>query len=212
MRIEFQLTLGARESRFKYLGEGLVHAIFRDGLCHSRTIHGHADSCVNFAWIAVDRRNLVMKLLKVSSLLITLALGYANHALAADETAKGNPAWIEHICSKPTDSAKVAEREQHHIDRVTERLKLTDTQKAAFKDLVDTRAKLRADYKANLCANKPDLSTLEKRLAFTQSWFEKRAADLKATTPKILTFYNTLDDKQKAEFDGFEQARHDHRH
>ncbi len=153
-----------------------------------------------------------MKLLKLSSLLITLLLGSANHALAADEMAKADTAWVEHVCSKQIDSAKLAEREQHHIDRITERLKLTDTQKAAFKDLVDTRAKLRADYKANLCANKPDLSTLEKRLAFTQSWFEKHVADLKATTPKILTFYNSLDDKQKAEFDGFEQARHDHRH
>ncbi len=154
-----------------------------------------------------------MKLLKLSPLLIPLVvLGCTNRALAADETAKADPAWIEHVCSKPTDSAKVAEREQHHIDRVTERLKLTDTQKAAFKDLVDTRAKLRADYKANLCANKPDLSTLEKRLAFTQSWFEKRAADLKATTPKILTVYNSLDEEQKAEFDGFQKARHEHRH
>ena len=153
-----------------------------------------------------------MKLLKLSSLLITLVLGCATHALAADETAKRDPAWIEHVCSQPIDSAEVAEREQHHIDRITERLKLTDKQKALFKDLVDTRAKLRADYKANLCANKPDLSTLEKRLAFTQSWFEKKVADLKTTTPKILTFYNSLDDTQKAEFDGFQQARHDHRH
>jgi hypothetical protein len=157
-------------------------------------------------------RNLVMKLLKLSSLLVPLVLGFADHALAADKLDKGSPAWIERICSKPTDSAKVAEREQHHIDRVTERLKLTDTQKTAFKELVDARAKLRADYKANICANKPDLSTLEKRLAFTESWFEKRAADLKATTPKILTFYNTLDDTQKAAFDGFEEARHDQRH
>ncbi len=149
---------------------------------------------------------------KLSSLLITLVLGFSTHALAADETAKSDPAWIEHVCSKQIDSAKAAEREQHHIDRITERLKLTDKQKAAFKDLVDTRTKIHSDYKANLCANKPDLSTFEKRLAFTQSWFEKRAADLKATTPKILTFYNSLNDDQKAEFEGLEQARHRHHH
>ncbi len=151
-----------------------------------------------------------MKRLKLSSLLITLGLGFATHAFAADETASGAPAWVEHVCSQHIDSAQVAEREQHRVDRITERLNLTDKQKALFKDLVNTRAKLRADHQASLCANKPDLSSLAKRLAFMQSWFENHVSDMKVTTPKILAFYNSLDEKQKAEFDGAQQARHQH--
>ncbi len=152
-----------------------------------------------------------MKLLKLSSLLVTLVLGCATHAIAAEDVDKGNQAWLEHVCSQDNDKAKSAEWEQHYIDHIAERLSLTDKQRAAFKDLEDTRHKLRADNKAHVCANKPDLSTLEKRLAFIQSLLENRVAYLKATTPKILAFYNTLDEKQKTEFDGVLQSQHHHR-
>lgn len=153
-----------------------------------------------------------MKLLKLASLLVTLVLGCATHAIAAEDADQGNQAWLEHVCSQDNDKAKAAEWEQHYVDHVAERLSLTDKQKAAFKDLEDTRHKLRADNKARVCANKPDLSTLEKRLAFIQSLLENRVAYLKATTPKILAFYNTLDEKQKAEFDGVLQSQHHHHH
>jgi hypothetical protein len=90
---------------------------------------------------------------------------------------------------------------QRRADRLAERLNLNDAQKAALKDLEDTRAKLRDDHKTALCAAKPDLSTFEARLNFRQTMMENRLADMKATNPKLLAFYNSLNDYQKGEFD-----------
>jgi len=117
---------------------------------------------------------------------------------------------IERICSD-SKAADASAREAHVTDRATERLKLTDAQKAAFKDLQDARAKARADFKTALCANKPNLSNLEGKLAFRQTVLEQRLAELKATSPKLLAFYNSLDADQKAKFDEFGERRREHR-
>jgi len=146
-----------------------------------------------------------MRSWKLSPLFIALALGCAAPAFAAEDAYK-NQSWLEDICSERADSAKTAELDQARADRLAERLKLTDKQKVAYKDFEATRAKIRADHKASLCTNKPDLSTLAKRLAFTQRLFEDRVADMKAITPKLLAFYDSLDKTQQAGFDG--SARH----
>jgi len=129
----------------------------------------------------------------------------------AEPTGAGKETKIERICSTAgTDD--VSDREQRRIDRVAARLKLTDAQKAAFKDLADARIKARNDSKTALCANKQDLTKIEGRLAFRQAVLENRLAGMKATTPKLLAFYNSLDADQKSQFDELKNHRRKHRH
>ena len=48
---------------------------------------------------------------------------------------------------------------------------------------------------------------------FTQSFLEARLDALKAENPKLIAFYNSLDDKQKHRFDRFRaRMRYEHRH
>lgn len=141
-----------------------------------------------------------MKLIKFAPLVFALALAGVGTASAAEDAQKEHGGWFERMCAKSDDASRKDERAQHRADRLAEKLKLTDAQKAAFKDLADTRAKLRADHKAALCAAKPDLSTFDKKLAFRQSRLEAKLADLKVVTPKLLAFYNSLDEHQKAAF------------
>ena len=140
-------------------------------------------------------------------------------ARRSDESRDDGPgSRIERLCS--TDGAtRMAAWQERSLDRTTERLKLTDAQKAAFKDLQDARAKARSDAKTALCASKPDLSALPGRLAFRQGMREQRLAGMKATSPKLLAFYNSLDAEQKVKFDEMRErmvermrGRHHHRH
>jgi len=94
----------------------------------------------------------------------------------------------------------------HHpemADRISEYLDLNDAQKAAFKEFHEARRKSLEDSKAALCTSKPDLSSFEARLTFSQAFLEARLAALKAENPKLIAFYNSLDAKQKEKFDRF---------
>src|ERR1700745_4469814 len=75
----------------------------------------------------------------------------------ATTSARAQGTWLETrvtraICS--SEGTPVA-----NIDRLARRLKLTDPQKAALKDLTDASASADASAKTPLCADKPDLST-----------------------------------------------------
>jgi hypothetical protein len=83
--------------------------------------------------------------------------------------------------------------------RLTETLKLTDTQKPALKDLTDSIGKAINDTKS-LCQEKPDMTSLPGRAAFAAKRMNVVAAAITSVQPKLEAFYNTLDDKQKAEF------------
>ncbi len=151
---------------------------------------------------------------KCAPLLMALAVTFVSPALAAPEGEGGGNGWIERLCSPNGDDARQAEWMNHRAERMADKLKLTDAQKSAFKDLLDTRATLRAEHKTAICANKPDLSSFEARLAFRQTLLETRLADMKATSPKLLAFYNSLDDQQKTTFVEMrmDAARGRHRH
>ena len=139
----------------------------------------------------------------------TILLGCAAAAGLAASFAPAQAEWghsspqerLEHYCSKTIPSEKIAEFQAKRLDHVSEKLKLTDAQKAAFKDLQAVRAKAHADAKAAICAAKPDLSSFEKRLEFQQAKLQRRLDALKAEAPKQIAFYNSLDEKQKAAFD-----------
>lgn len=160
-----------------------------------------------------------MRILKISALLLGCSAGALAlaPAFAADEH-KGPEARFERMCSDQNKDkasewqAKRAEWQAKRADRLAERLKLTDPQKAAYKDLQDARAKARTDAKAALCANKPDLSTFEKKLAFRELMMQRRLDTFKAMEPKLLAFYNTLDATQKPEFEKIERHMMKHRH
>ena len=142
-------------------------------------------------------RKLNVSVLIVASAAFAATLGQA----AAQDGPRRAP--YERIC---------AERDgpSHHPEmagRIAEYLDLNDAQKAAFKEFHEARRKSLEDSKAALCANKPDLSSFEARLAFGQAFVEARLAALKAENPKLIAFYNSLDAKQKEKFDRFRDRR-----
>jgi Spy/CpxP family protein refolding chaperone len=148
-----------------------------------------------------------MRILKISALLLACASGALAlspvHAQGAKSAAP--QAQTEKVSSDESQSERFAEWRARRAERFAERLKLTDAQKAAFKELQDARAKARADASATLGAGKPDLSTFEKRIAFREAHLQAQLDVLKAVAPKEIAFYNSLDDKQKQEFEALQR-------
>jgi LTXXQ motif family protein len=117
----------------------------------------------------------------------------------ATTPARAQGTWLETrmtraICN--TETAPVT-----NTDGLARRLKLTDPQKAALKDMADASASADATAKKALCADKPDLSTTPGRMAFAEKMAETRVAGLKAVEPKLQAFYDSLDAKQRKAFD-----------
>jgi hypothetical protein len=137
-----------------------------------------------------------MQKLKVLALIVA-CVAFASTLAQAQAAQDGNKAPFERLCSErgqPSHEGKFAEW-------LAERLNLNGAQKAAFKDFQDARAKALADSKTKLCTNKPDLSSFEARLVFGQTFHEARLEALKLENPKLIAFYNSLDDRQKKRFD-----------
>ena len=140
-------------------------------------------------------RNLKVSVLIVAAAAFAATLGQA----AAQDGPRRAP--FERLCAEkggPSHHPEMAHRLSEYLD-------LTDAQKAAFKEFHEARRKSLEDSKATLCASKPDLSSFEGRLAFSQSFVEMRLAALKAENPKLIAFYNSLDTKQKEKFDRFRE-------
>ncbi len=133
---------------------------------------------------------------KIVALAFCGVLSLSSGAFAAPDES-GHGGWIERICAKTPDPA----RQEKRLERLAERLHLTDAQKGLFKAYQDARAAARKTAVDSICANKPDLKTLEGKLAFRQRLLENRLDSAKASDPKLLAFYNTLDNGQKALFD-----------
>ena len=128
-----------------------------------------------------------------SAILILLAI-----LAVATTPARAQGTWLETrfaraICSG--GAAPVA-----NTDGLAKRLKLTDPQKAALKELADASASADASAKKSLCADK-NLSTTPGRMAFAAKMAETRLAGLKTVEPKLQAFYDSLDAKQKKAFD-----------
>ncbi|WP_294539391.1 Spy/CpxP family protein refolding chaperone [uncultured Rhodoblastus sp.] len=153
-----------------------------------------------------------MRILRISALLLACASGALalspalSQTLAQADKRDAPQAQTEKISPDRDHSEKFAEWRARRAERLAERLKLTDAQKAAFKDLQDARAKAHADARTALGAGKPDLSTFEKRIGFREAYLQAQLDALKAVAPKEIAFYNSLDDKQKQEFE--EMQRH----
>lgn len=145
---------------------------------------------------------------------VAASIANAQATAPAGDAASGPASRMERFCSND-GGKRAADWGERSLDRITERLKLTDAQKALYKDFQDTREKARGDGKTALCANKPDMATFSGRLGFRQGMAEQRLAVIKATNPKLLAFYNALDADQKTKFDAMGEAmreRHRQRH
>jgi hypothetical protein len=140
-----------------------------------------------------------MRKTKLSALILTVIF-FGASAVQARAAQDGNHnALFERLCSKQnTESShrKIGERLIAH-------LKLTAAQQTAYNDFQESRLKSVNDAKARLCTKEPDLSSFEERLNFSQSFMEARLEAMRAENPKLIAFYNTLDDKQKRKFDDF---------
>jgi hypothetical protein len=128
-------------------------------------------------------------------LILTLLVGLASAPVLAQ-----SPKWEAHMLDRMCASEAPADN-QRGMDRLANRLKLTDAQKASLKELNDTSVKSLGESRTALCADKPNLSTTPGRMAFAQKMLEARLASMKAAQPKLQAFYDSLDDKQKAAFD-----------
>ena len=122
----------------------------------------------------------------------------------ATTPARAQGTWLETkmirgICSSEATPAA-------NTDRLASRLNLTDSQKAALKDLTDASASADASAKKSLCAEKPDFSTTPGRMAFAEKMADIRLAGLKAVEPKLQAFYDSLDANQKKAFDTGERV------
>jgi Spy/CpxP family protein refolding chaperone len=151
-----------------------------------------------------------MKFLRIS--VLALACGAAAYALppayaAGDHDEK---AQSEHVRSDEKSDDKGAEFRARRAEHLAERLKLTDAQKAAFKEYQDVQAKAWEDRRSAFRSVKLDELSLEKRLEFLQTQAQAHLDAIKAEGPKLLAFYNSLDDHQKGQFD--EISRHHGEH
>jgi LTXXQ motif family protein len=124
---------------------------------------------------------------------------FAAILVSATAPARAQGTWLETRMMRATCSSKPAPAA--NSDRLARRLNLTDPQKSALKDLIDASASADASSKKSLCADKIDVSTMPGRIAFAQKIAENRLASLKAVQPKLQTFYDSLDPKQKKAFD-----------
>jgi hypothetical protein len=126
---------------------------------------------------------------------IGIGAAYADRAgIGAGSFGGGPGGQFQRFCA--TDQGYISGR---IANRLTERLKLTDPQKASLKDLQDAFVKAAADAKA-ACNATPDTATVVGRLAFAAQRTEAMLNLMKAMQPKLEAFYATLDDTQKASF------------
>lgn len=140
-----------------------------------------------------------MRKTKLSTLIMAVTfLGASAWQAHAAQDGHHN-ALFERLCSKQnseTSHRKIGERLIAHLN-------LTAAQQTAYSDFQESRLKSVNDAKVKLCAKEPDLSSFEERLNFSQSFMEARLEAMRAENPKLIAFYNTLDDKQKRKFDDF---------
>jgi DNA primase len=134
------------------------------------------------------------------------AVSFSSAALAVPEGDGAHGSRIERFCAKTPDPA----RREQHLARLAERLHLTDAQKDLFKAVQDARAAARKTAVDAICANQPDVHSFEGKLAFRQRLLEARLNGLKASSPKLITFYNALDNGQKALFDDLRRRQRHH--
>lgn len=160
-----------------------------------------------------------MQFLKVSTLAMAcVAGGLMLSPASAQPQPQSQPPmgrqqmWLDHMCATDAAHDHMATMMEHRAQHLATILQLNPTQVAALKEVGDSRLKDRADFRASVCANKPDLSTFPARMAFIAKTMQHRADAFKAEADKLTVFYNGLDDRQKAAFEEMHMGMMMHRH
>ncbi len=107
------------------------------------------------------------------------------------------PNFLDRLCA--TD-AKAGDRDAKAAAHLEKHLQLSAAQKSAFEDFQATRRKAEEEMKTKVCAQKPDVADFKARLELHRKYLEDRLAVLAAENPKLIAFYESLDDKQRALF------------
>jgi peptidoglycan hydrolase CwlO-like protein len=141
-----------------------------------------------------------MRSVDLSAPVVALAIFVASVCQASAAQGGHQGRLFERVCAKSSNDGS---RHDKIAARLAETLNLNDTQKAAYKAFQDERVKSIDGMKSKLCAKEPDLTSFEERLSFRQNVLEARLAAMQAENPKLIAFYNSLDDKQKGKFDSF---------
>jgi hypothetical protein len=146
-----------------------------------------------FRFFTLRLEGIMQKVVALSLVFAASCVGFALAPVSAE--AKSNRILTQHERFCSTDQPKLDQA------KAAKGLNLSDAQKSAFKDYEDTRLKSEADMKTIVCTNKADFTTFPGRLAAHQVFLEAHLAALKTQSPKLITFYNSLDAEQKALFD-----------
>jgi hypothetical protein len=120
--------------------------------------------------------------------------------------------WLEDMCSENQRDSGLGDMMRDRTEHMSTMLELNPQQTAALKAVADTRMKGAKDFKASICAHKPDLSTFTGRLNFRVELMQHRLDAFKAEAGQLASFYNSLDAKQKAAFEEMgmdEDMRHE---
>jgi hypothetical protein len=120
-----------------------------------------------------------------------------------DESKMSSPQemMIDELCSDTRAGNGLAEMMRGRTSHMATILELNPQQTAALKEIVDSRLKDAKDFKASICAHKPDLSSFTARLDFRVQMMQHRLDAFKAEAAQLASFYNSLDAKQKAAFE-----------
>ena len=129
---------------------------------------------------------------------LAVAATGAGTSAFAQNTAAPTVAGMKAYCAGPAASP----REGRLITLASSSLKLTDSQKTAFDAWRAARADAHAKMRSEVCAVNVDPKTLEGRLTMRTAFLKARLEAMQSEDPKLLDFYHTLDDRQRAIVDG----------
>lgn len=109
--------------------------------------------------------------------------------------------WLDEMCSARNGHQGMAEEMQGRAEHMATMLELNPSQVMALKDIDIARMKGASDFRASICAHKPDLATFTGRLNFRVAMMQHRLDAFKDEAGRLSSFYNSLDAKQKAAFE-----------
>ena len=116
----------------------------------------------------------------------------------AQNTAAPTVAAMKTYCAGPAASR----REDRLITLASSSLKLTESQKTAFDAWRAARADAHAKMRSEVCAVNVDPRTLEGRVTMRTAFLKARLDAMQSEDPRLLDFYHTLGDRQRAIVDG----------
>ncbi len=129
------------------------------------------------------------------------------------EMSSSQAMWLEDMCSDNHGGDGLGEMMRDRTEHMSTMLELNPQQTATLKGVADSRIKDAKEFKASICAHKPDLSTFAGRLNFRVEMMQHRLDAFKAEAAQLASFYNSLDAKQKAAFEEMgmdEDMGHEH--